>query len=403
MADAPTRSRRTLAVLCAASTGWAFSFGLGAPLAALWLRDAGCSAGVVGLNTASYYLGVALAAAVTPRLMRRFGRGCITAGILLDAFATALFPWAGGAAGWFLLRLLGGAAGAVCLIPLETRVNHNAAPGRRARDFGVYAGCTALGVGLGALAGLPLYPAAPRLAFALGGVAALAAAALAHWGLPHAEPPADVVTVGRQPLRPNLISFAAAWVQGFLEGGMVAFLTLHLTALGYTEAAVSGLLGVLFAGVVLFQAPAAWLADRGGRLRALMGCLAVLFAGLVCLPFCAGPAAVGGWLFAVGGCCAALYPLGLARLGERTRPQDLARANAWYLACNCAGSLTGPVAMGAAIDGFGRPALFAVGAAATALAAAAWLAERRGVRRFVASPKREREMRPIEAVTSPRR
>jgi MFS family permease len=77
----------------------------------------------------------------------------------------------------------------------------------------------------------------------------------------------------------------------------------------------------------------------------------------------------------VGGCCAAIYPLGLALLGERTPPPALARANAWYLASNCAGSLSGPVLMGAAIDLTGSHlALFAVGMAAVALVLAVWVA-----------------------------
>jgi len=66
----------------------------------------------------------------------------------------------------------------------------------------------------------------------------------------------------------------------------------------------------------------------------------------------------------VGACCGALYPLGLALLGERVPASGLARANAWYLACNCAGSLTGPIVIGLAIDRYGLAAQFAVGAAA---------------------------------------
>jgi MFS-type transporter involved in bile tolerance (Atg22 family) len=43
---------------------------------------------------------------------------------------------------------------------------------------------------------------------------------------------------------------------------------------------------------------------------------------------------------------------------------SLARANAWYLASNCAGSLCGPVLMGLAIDLFGRLAQFGMAAGA---------------------------------------
>src|SRR5262245_20578270 len=56
----PAPFRRTLVLLSLASLGWAVSFGLGAPLASLWLRDAGHGGGAIGLNTSFYYLGIAL-------------------------------------------------------------------------------------------------------------------------------------------------------------------------------------------------------------------------------------------------------------------------------------------------------------------------------------------------------
>jgi cyanate permease len=137
--------------------------------------------------------------------------------MLIDAVTVAWFPWAGGPLGWFSLRLLGGVATALTIIPMETMVNRYAPPARRARDFGLYAFCVALGVGLGPVAGLPLYPVAPKLAFVLGGLAALAAAALAWWGLPaRAGGDAENARDARVPIAPNLFSFGTAWIQGGL-------------------------------------------------------------------------------------------------------------------------------------------------------------------------------------------
>ena len=56
-----TAPGRSLLVICCASAGWAFSFGVTAPLASLWLKQAGHSDTVIGLNTAVYYGGLALA------------------------------------------------------------------------------------------------------------------------------------------------------------------------------------------------------------------------------------------------------------------------------------------------------------------------------------------------------
>src|SRR5262245_25015603 len=132
-------SRRLLVLVSLASLGWAFSFGLGASLAPLLLRDAGCDSWAIGLNTSLYYLGVAVTAPAVPRLMRRHNRACAVAGMLLDAATTAAFPLASAPAAWHLLRFAAGVGTALSLIPMETLVNHNAPPARRARDFGVYA------------------------------------------------------------------------------------------------------------------------------------------------------------------------------------------------------------------------------------------------------------------------
>lgn len=374
----PDRTRRTLALISAASAGWAFSFGLGAPLASLWLHQAGCSAKTVGLNTSVYYLGVGVASPFVPRLMRRGGRAAVVAGMLLDALATALFPWGVNLAGWFALRLAGGVGSALSLIPMETLVNRNAPPERRARDFGVYAFSVALGVGLGSVVGVTLYPLAPQLTFVLGGLVTLAAAGLALRGWPVVELEAEGRSSDAPPaLGGNLMSFGTAWLQGFLEGGMMTFLSIYLLTIGYTEANVSGFLGGLFLGVVLSQLPVAWLADRLGRLRILLACHAVLFAGLLLIPVCGGAISLGVWLFLLGACCGALYPLGLVLLGERVAPGSLAKANAWYLAINCAGSLSGPVLLGLVIDLFGQRAQFAAGAAAVFLVVGVGLARRR--------------------------
>jgi MFS family permease len=387
-------------MLCLASGGWAFGFGLSAPLASLWLRDAGRSAGVLGLNTSVYYLGVALASLAVPYLMRRSSRRCVVGGIVADAVATALFPWADALPAWFALRLLGGMATALSIIPMETLVNHNAPPQRRAQDFGLYAFSVALGIALGSLIGLPLYPLAPRWTFALGGLVTLASALVAWLGWPPDEPEAlateglSSLTLPARRSKANIFSYGTAWVQGFLEGGLITFLSIYLLARGYTEGAVSLLVGGLFAGVILCQVPLAWLADRLGRWRILLGCHLLLMAALLSVRCCAGTPLLALSLFLLGACCGALYPLGLALLGERVPPAGLARANAHYLASNCAGSLCGPALLGLAIDWFGQPSQFLVGTIAVAVVLALGIASSRraGLRkrpeRFVEMPRR---------------
>jgi MFS family permease len=360
-------------MLCLASAGWAFSFGLGAPLASLWLRDAGHDARIIGLNTSVYYLGIALAALAVPWLMRRASRACVVTGIVTDALVTALFPWTESLPIWFAFRLVGGIGTALSLIPVETLINQSAAPERRAREFGCYAVSVALGVALGSLVGLPLYPLAPRLTFALGGLVTLAAALIAWLGWPREHARLEE-TAGEGPLslRANTLSYGTAWVQGFLEGGLMTFLSIYLLGLGYTEGGVSLLVGGLFAGVILCQVPIAWLADRLGRFRVLLGCHVLLLASLLGMRCCTGAMILSVWLFVLGICCGALYPLGLALLGDRVPSSGMARANACYLASNCLGSLSGPVLFGLTIDLYGQPSQFILGLISVLAALSLW-------------------------------
>jgi MFS family permease len=371
---APLRNVRTLVVLCLVSAGWAFSFGLGAPLASLWLSDAGHSDSIVGLNTGVYYLGIALTAAVVPRMMRRLGHGCPAAGFVLSGLTVALFPWGSSLFGWFMLRLLNGIGGAMSLIPLETYVNRHSPAEQRARNFGFYAVAIAVGWALGNFVGLQMYDSAARSAFVLGGLVTLISLPILWRGLPWpAEPVPERADNVRLPWRRGLLSFGSGWSQGFLEGSMVSLLPIYLLFLGLSKDEVSWLTSGIMIGVILFQVPVAWLADRLGRAAVLLACHAVVLAGLIALPFCIGPFVLPVCLFLIGACSGAFYPLGLSLLGEQVGDTALARASACYLALNCLGSLVGPVVTGFAMDHLGKPAMPASGLAACVLVLVLWL------------------------------
>jgi MFS family permease len=364
---------RWMAPLCVVSVLWAFSFGVNAPLAAVWMQTKGCSDTLIGLNTGVYYLGIAVAATLVPWAMRYWGCTALFVGVAASAVTAAAFPWGGGTPGWFALRGLNGMAGALSLIPLETFVNRQSSEDRRATHFGYYAFCIALGMALGNVTALQMAPSQPRLAFLLGGVAALAGAvAVALW---RPVSPDAVEQDNRQiPIRlgRDFLAFGSGWVQGFLEGGMVGLLSIYLLSVGLSHEAASWLMGGLMIGVILAQAPLAWLADRFGRVMVLAGCNAVALVGIVCLLWTAGVGWLAFWLFAVGACSGALYPLGLALIGERTPPEGMSRAGAWFLAINCLGSLTGPVVTGAVMDSFGRGAIFAAGGGAILAVLVGW-------------------------------
>jgi MFS family permease len=367
---------RWMAPLCLVSVLWAFSFGVNAPLASVWMKQAGCSETLIGLNTGVYYLGIALAATGVPWAMRRLGPAALLAGMAGSALTAAAFPWGGGVAGWFALRLLNGGTAALSLIPLETFVNRRSTEDSRARNFGLYAFCIALGMALGNVTALQMAEGQPRLAFLLGGLAAGAGTLVVLLWRPRM--PADGAA-GRQAtpvhLSRDFLAYASGWAQGFLEGGMVALLPIYLLSAELSHETVSWLMGGLMIGVILAQAPLAALADRLGRSAVLVGCNAVALLGIGCLLWTGGTVWLAFWLFAVGACSGALYPLGLALLGERTPGSEMSKAGACFLAINCAGSLVGPVVAGAAMDWFGRGALFVCGGGALLAALGGWGAQ----------------------------
>ncbi len=364
---------KNLAALCVASLCWGFSFGVGAPLAALWLKDAGCSATIIGANTGIYYLSIAVLGCFIPTLMRRRGKACLLFGMLASGTTVALFPWSGGPLGWFLLRALNGAAAAMALIPTETLVNQGASTENRSRDFGFYAFSMAIGIAGGTCVGMQLYPILPRLAFVLGGAATLISFGVLLVWLNWPELPAeDNAREGSIDLAGNFLSYGVAWGQGFLEGSMVALMPVYLLATGLSQENVGWLMSSIMIGVITLQVPVAWLADRLGRTAVLMLCHAVTIAVLVTILCGVSVPLLAACLFLAGACSSAFYPLGLARLGERLPASLLARGSAWYLGINCLGSLIGPVVSGMAMDQFGRHALIASGLGAVCSVLIVW-------------------------------
>lgn len=371
--SAPLQSVRVLVVLCLVSAGWAFSFGLSAPLASLQISDAGQSDDVVGLNTGVYYFGIAVTAIAVPRWMRRMGLACPAVGFVLSAASVMLFPWGGGLFGWFVLRLVNGVGGAMSLIPLETYVNRHSSPEQRSRNFGFYAVSIAVGWALGNLIGLQMYDGEAKSAFVLGGVVTLLAFPLLlvlPWPL---EPEAERGERTLLPWRRSLLSFGSGWGQGFLEGSMVSLLPIYLLFIGLSKEEISWLTSGIMIGVILFQVPVAWLADRLGRARVLLACHAVVLAGLIALPLSTGSILLPMCLFLVGACSGAFYPLGLSLLGEQVHNAALARASAFYLGLNCLGSLIGPIVTGVVMRYYGKEAMPASGIAACVLVLTVWL------------------------------
>ncbi len=373
---------RNLILICLASAGWAFSFGVGTQAISHWLKTDQLQTDVViGLNHSIYYLGLALSSMAVPWLMRRWGRICPTAGMILSGLTLAMFPWGGSLGEWFGLRFLNGAAAGLSLIPLEALISRGSSKDQRTRHFGFYAVALTLTGAFGIWAGLDFYNHWRSLVFYLGSIPPiLAGVALAFWlACPpmEKEQPAEPVPIV---IHHKFLSFGTAWSQGFLEGGMLAFLSLYLMSrqggLGLSADSAGGLMAVLMIGVILFQVPVSWLADRIGKVPVLLSCYAAVVLGLIVVPWCVPSPWLGLCLFMFGASSGALYPLGLSLLGEGMADHSLPRLYAWYMAIECFGSLLGAAAMGLGRYWWGEAAMFGVGLAAILGVLLAWITVR---------------------------
>lgn len=379
---------RNLFFICMASACWAFSFGIGSQVVTHWVKNLGASDTVVGFCHSFYYFGLAAGSCAVPWLTRRLGpTPCAAFGLIASGMTLVWFPALTEVWCWYAIRFLNGWAGAMCVVPLETIISRDSAAEVKTRNFAFYGVSITVGGAIGIAVGLTLTSVGATFPFWLGASLPITASALVFIGMRQhpARAEAHEQTNSLQWVN-NFLSYGTAWCQGFLEGGMLAFLSLFLIARGFSADQAGVFMGVTMVGVILFQVPVAWLADRYGRTPILLGCYSVVALTLLAIPWLSDPIVLAVGLFCFGACTGAMYPLGLAMLGDRIPEVGLARAYAWYLAIECVGSQLGAATMGTARDLWGQTSMFAVGLASVLLVLIVWCVLRVTMRRREIQP-----------------
>jgi MFS family permease len=327
-------------------------YGLTLPLLSLVLDAQGISKTVIGLSIVAQASAGVLLAPLMPRLIMRAGAARVMQQATVLAAVTLLaLGLVQNVTIWFPLRFLLGAAAAMLWSASEVVINELADENWRGRIIGAYGSAGAAGFALGPLV-LLMTGTAGLLPFVVT-AGFIAAASLPLFWLRNDDTVQD--TEDHVNLRhifrlvPHImllnLTYAAA-VEAF-----IAFFPLFGIHIGLGEARALSLLTTFALGGVVLQLPLGWLADHMQRDRMLLLCLIATIAGFLLLPELVS-LSVGGpiFAFALGGAEGMIYALGVILLGQRFRGAELAAASVLYTGMWGAGTMLGPVIVGAGMD-----------------------------------------------------
>ena len=349
-----TRARnRALTAVIGTAFGVGVSVGAVVPLLSLNLEHRGFDATAIGINAAMFPLGAVGFSFLVPRIVAWLGIfNAILASITLTAVLMLLFPAIDDYLAWCAIRLAIGCIGVVHWIASETWINLLARDDNRSRVMAIYATVMA-----GGFVGGPLLLSLtgiegwiPFLAVSAASLCALVPVLLIRSAPPTLDRELHLDLFGV--IRPMPLVMAAALVAGFVDASLFSLIPVHQVRAGHAEQLAVLSLSVFMAGNLVLQYPLGWIADHTNRRHAAIGTAAVIVCGAIAYPLMLPALGSPFWLmmFIWGGVSWGMYTLGLALLGERFQPAQLAAANAAFVMVYEVGSITGPVASGAALD-----------------------------------------------------
>ena len=341
------------------------SFAMYGPVIAVMLQQRGHGALVIGTFAMIGFACVGVLMPFLPTLCARFGEvGVYRTGAALWLAAGLGYAVFDALALWSVAAVVGGLGAAAVWNANEALIARHSPPDQRGRITGLYQ--TLLG---GALALGPFVPAIFRIdgqqtLLAVCAVQAVALAMVAK--LPALPTPSlsGLRPVGTpalstwQALRQVPALASIAFVGGAFEGGLSSVSAAHGAALGMTMAAAASVVGVLGVGSFLLQYPAGLLADRVPPARVFGAAGLALLASSAGFVFSsAAPWLVWACAFVWGGVGGALYTLTMVRVAHQFKGQDVTAGTAAMITGYTLGGAIGPVASGAALQGFAVPGL----------------------------------------------
>ncbi len=334
-------------------------YGLTLPLLSLVLDAQGISKTIIGLSIVAQASAGVLIAPFASRLIIRVGAARIMQlATLLAAVTLILLGLWQNVVAWFPLRFLLGASAAILWSASEAVINELADDNWRGRIIGIYGSAGAAGFALGPLVLLATGTVGLLPFVVTAGLVMLAGVPL-FWLSNQAEEDTDqghssLLRIFR--LVPYImllnLTYAAA-IEAF-----IAFFPLFGLHIGLGEARSLSLLTMVAIGGVFLQVPLGWLADHVRRHTLLLWCIVLTMIGFAAMPeLIARPILGPVYALALGGVEGMIYTLGVILLGQRFRGADLAAASVLFTGMWGAGTMIGPLVIGAGMDLFGEASM----------------------------------------------
>lgn len=331
------------------------SQGLCYPLFSLILQDQGVDSALIGLNSAMMPIGMVVFAPLLPLATRRLGSTTVALSCTVLLLVSLGFMglvqnvWF-----WFPMRFLLGLGISGLFVTSEIWINIMGSSQGRGRRLGLFSSSLSLGVAAGpfllTVTGTKGWP--PFLAGLAIVAVAIVLLLLVFRRLPDVGTEQGGSIRAFLPLAPGLlliVGLVAAFDQALL-----ALFPVYGTTRGLTEREIAFAITVWATGNILFPIPIGWLADRWSR-RGTMALLCVLtIAGAALLPLVmSSPKLLWLLLFVWGPSSYNVYTLAIIELGTRFKGTLLLAGNSAFAVMWGIGGMTGPPALGLAIDRFG--------------------------------------------------
>jgi MFS family permease len=343
------------------------SLGLTLPLLALSMKEAGATASVVGTSTMLQSTAAFIASLVSPTLMFAVGNKRVLAGsLLLCGVTMGLYALAADIPSFFVYRALNGFAMGAIFVATEATLIAESDPSTRARTMGIYMMSLSAGAALGPVVGFPLFEWKAALPYLAGAGVCLASCAVVVSFVPAIKIPKR--PSGRTfPMIRIAVPLGSALVYGFILEGIFALVALYLKKIGLSPFEMGTVVASFDLGGIILLYPLTRLADAAGKMRFIAAAALVCTLFFLVVPSFPIFLVLAVLTFVGGGIINAIYPVGLAIVGDELTEPFYPRAAALLGAAFYMGGIGGPVVLSRAMDLFGYDFLFYAAAASTLL------------------------------------